>query len=83
MLDRVDFAARTLELVRPYAPALPADDAAARTVLLGDAGLRSMSAVKLMLALEAEFQVAIPDAALTPENFATVESIATLIASLR
>ena len=41
---------------------------------LPEAGLTSMAAVKLMLAIEAEFGIAIPDADLTPENFADVRA---------
>ena len=33
-----------------------------------------MAAVKLMLAIEAEFGIAIPDADLTPENFANLRA---------
>ena len=38
-----------------------------------------MAAVRLMLSIEAAFAIAIPDAELTPENFATTDSIEALI----
>jgi acyl carrier protein len=83
MLDRVDLASRLLALARPFAPGLPASDALARSASLANAGLTSMAAVRLMLAVEAAFDIAIPDAELTPENFATADSIAALILRAR
>ena len=47
---------------------LPADLAPAAD--LYDAGLTSMAMVKLMLAVEVEFDISIPDADLHPDNFA-------------
>jgi acyl carrier protein len=79
MLDRVDTADRLLALARPFAPGLPASDALARSASLSEAGLTSMAAVRLMLAIEAAFEIAIPDAELTPENFATADTILALI----
>jgi len=38
--------------------------------------------VRLMLAIEAEFALAIPDAELTPENFASIETIKAMIERL-
>lgn len=83
MLDRVNTTHRVLALVRQFAYGLPNDDYLAQTASLPDAGLTSMAAVKLMLAIEAEFRIAIPDEALTPENFGSVASIDALIARLR
>ena len=82
MLDRVSISQRLLALVRQFAYGLPDEDGVAYAASLPDAGLTSMAAVKLMLAIEAEFQIAIPDEALTPENFANVASIDALIARL-
>jgi len=79
MLDRIDTADRLLALARPFAPGLPASNTLARSASLSEAGLTSMAAVRLMLAIEAAFEIAIPDAELTPENFATADSILTLI----
>ena len=75
--------ASLLQLVRDFAPALPASEGEARLTPLPDAGLTSMGTVKLMLALEAAFDLAIPDADLTPENFRTVVAIAAMVARLK
>jgi acyl carrier protein len=74
---------RIAEMAREFAPALPSDPERARDVDLPDAGLTSVAAVKLMLALEAAFDIAIPDADLTPENFRSIASIERLVARLR
>ena len=83
MLARTDIATSVLHLLRQFAPGLPPLDADAAGAYLPDAGLASMASVKLMLALEAEFNIAIPDPDLTPENFATLESIVRLVERLR
>jgi len=83
MLGRVDVAEKLMILVRQFAPGLPGVDPLARTRPLADAGLSSMGTVRLMLAIEATFGIAIPDAELTPENFATVDAIESLIAQAR
>ncbi len=83
MLDQIDLATRLLNIARPFAPGLPKADAEAHAASLPNAGLTSMAAVKLMLAIEAEFAIAIPDADLTPENFATLDAVADMIVRLR
>ena len=83
MLDRVDISTTVLQLLRRHAPGLPAFDAEAGVASLPEAGLASMAAVKLMLDLEAEFGIAIPDAELTPANFATLDAIVALVQRLR
>ena len=75
MLDRSHVVDSLLVLTRQFAPGLPARDALA----LRESGLTSMAAVRLMLSIEAAFAIAIPDAELTPENFATTDSIEALI----
>ena len=42
-----------------------------------------MATVKLMLAIEAAFDIAIPDAELTPENFRSIAAIEALVERLR
>ncbi|HEY3790746.1 MAG TPA: phosphopantetheine-binding protein [Bradyrhizobium sp.] len=42
---------------------------------LFDTGLTSMDMVKLMLEIEAEFDLTIPQADITPKNFETVDTI--------
>lgn len=71
------------DLVRQHAPALPVDPAQARNANLQDAGLASMATVKLMLAIEAAFGLAIPDAELTPENFRSIATIEALLGRLQ
>ena len=83
MLDRADVVDNLLALTRQFAPGLPTSDALARSASLRDAGLTSMAAVRLMLSIEAVFAIAIPDGELTPENFATADSIEALIWRMR
>ncbi|MGD0640337.1 MAG: phosphopantetheine-binding protein [Roseiarcus sp.] len=71
------------ELAREFAPGLPSDPASAWDANLQDAGLTSMASVKLMLAIEAAFDIAIPDEDLTPENFRSIASVEALVARLR
>lgn len=47
---------------------------------LRDAGLTSLDMVNLMLAIEAEFDVEIPQSAMTPQNFDTIAAIDALLA---
>lgn len=49
---------------------------------LRKSGLSSLDLVKLVLKLEQDFQLVIPEQAITPQNFATIATIDTLIASL-
>jgi acyl carrier protein len=83
MLDHADVVDSLLALARQFAPSLPLSDALARSASLREAGLTSMAAVRLMLSIEAAFDIAIPDAELTPENFATADSIEALIRRMR
>ena len=55
---------------------------AAPTQNLRDTGLTSLDMVNLMLAIEAEFDIEIPQAGMTPENFRSIESIETLVSGL-
>jgi acyl carrier protein len=50
---------------------------------LTEVGLSSLDMVNLMLAVEAEFDVKIPDADMTPANFRSIGRIETLIRALR
>ncbi len=81
--DRGEIAQTLLELARKIAPGLPASPPHARGLSLSDAGLTSMGAVRLMLAVEAAFNIAIPDADLTPANFASLDRVETLVARLQ
>jgi len=46
---------------------------------LRETGLTSLDMVNLMLAIEAEFDIEIPQSAMTPDNFDTVAAIDALI----
>jgi acyl carrier protein len=46
---------------------------------LRDAGLTSLDMVTLMLGVEAEFDIEIPQSAMTPENFDTIAAIDALV----
>jgi acyl carrier protein len=50
---------------------------------LSDLGLSSLKMVNLMLAIEMEFDVAIPPADITPETFHSVATIAALVQRLQ
>jgi acyl carrier protein len=60
---------------RPIHSLLPDDD-------LRSAGLTSLDMVNLMLAVEAEFELKIPDTDMTLRNFRSVSAIDALVASL-
>ena len=47
---------------------------------LVDAGLTSMDMVNLMLAVEADFDIMIPPAEITPGNFRSIASIEAMVA---
>jgi acyl carrier protein len=47
---------------------------------LRDAGLTSLDMVNLMLAIEAEFDIEIPQSAMTPDNFDTIAAMENLVA---
>ncbi len=49
---------------------------------LSDLGLSSLKMVNLMLSVEMEFDIMIPQPEITPENFHSVASIAALVARL-
>ena len=60
---------------RPVRPILLDDD-------LREVGLTSLDMVNLMLAVEAEFEVKIPDAEMTVRNFKSICAIEALVGSL-
>ena len=64
-------------LERPGAgPTLPPEAA------LSELGVSSLKMVSLMLSVEAEFDLSIPQNEITPENFRSINSIQTLITRL-
>ena len=61
---------------RPIRPILLDDD-------LREVGLTSLDMVNLMLAIEAAFELKIPDAEMTLRNFQSIAAIDTLVTTLR
>jgi acyl carrier protein len=49
---------------------------------LSDIGITSLTLVNLMLAIEIEFDVSIPQTEITPDNFHSVSSMALLVARI-
>ena len=49
---------------------------------LRDAGLTSLDMVNMILAIENEFDIEIPQSAMTPENFDTMAAIEALISAV-
>ena len=82
MLDRPSLTDRVLQLAgdvlagEARARAIGVDDA------LRDAGLTSMAMVRLMMATEIAFNIAIPNEDLHPDNFRTVRAVARLVERL-
>jgi len=58
------------------APTLPVD------ARLSDLGMSSLKMVNLMLSVEVEFNVTIPQSDITPDNFRSVASVETLLLKL-
>lgn len=76
-LDHVaEVVRRILEERSIQATILPESD-------LRDLGLTSLDMVALVLSVEAEFDLMIPEAQITPANFRTVSTINALVGSLR
>ncbi len=52
------------------------------TARLNELGMSSMKMINLMLAIEVEFDLNIPQADITPVNFESIASVETLVARL-
>jgi acyl carrier protein len=52
------------------------------TARLNELGMSSMKMINLMLAIEAEFDLSIPQTEITPENFDSIASVETLVVRL-
>ena len=83
MLDTTPLSTHLFELIQAAAPGLAHVQGDPLAANLREAGLSSVAAVRLMLEIEAAFDIAIPDADLTPENFASVASIESLVRRLK
>lgn len=84
MLDRLHSSAadRITALVRKLLVKRGIDRVIGRDEDLTESGLSSLDTVNLMLAVEAEFDVKIPDRDMTPANFRTVARIDALVGAL-
>ena len=83
MSDRDGVEEKLIALVRRHAPGLRGSGAVARLLPLTEAGLTALATVRLMLAIESTFAIDIPEAEVTPENFANLDAIEALIARRR
>jgi acyl carrier protein len=83
MKNELPLVEQLLSLVRPAVPGLSNLKVDPLTADLRQAGLSSMAAARLMLEIESLFNIAIPDADLVPDNFATVRAIERLVVRLR
>jgi acyl carrier protein len=54
----------------------------AATARLSELGMSSMKMINLMLAIEVEFDLSIPQADITPDNFESIASVETLVVRL-
>ena len=75
--DRIAALVRAILEKRGAARPVGRDDA------LSDCGISSLDMVNLMLAVETEFQLKIPDRDMTPANFRTVARIEALVEKLQ
>lgn len=82
MQNASSLAAQLLNLALPVAPGLSKAVDDPLIVDLRQAGLSSIAATRMMLEIEAFFNISIPDSDLTPENFATIRTIERLIERL-
>lgn len=73
---------RIAELVRQLLAKRAIDRAVGDDDELGDSGLSSLDIVNLMLAVESEFDLTIPEREMRPANFRTIAHIEALVASL-
>ena len=84
MLDRSN--AHSTERVAQLVRLLLAKRSIDRTVgyddVLSECGLSSLDTVNLMLAVETEFDIKIPDRDMTPSNFRSIATIEVLVRAL-
>jgi len=85
VLDRINSSAadRIAALAQKLLAKRGIERAVGRDQDLTESGLSSLDMVNLMLAVEAEFDLKIPDRDMTPANFRSVAQIDALVAALR
>jgi acyl carrier protein len=75
--ERITTLVRSILAKRAITRAISRDD------VLSDCGISSLDMVNLMLAVETEFDLKIPDREMTPNNFRTVAHIEALVEKLQ
>ena len=81
MIETYDLNTKIEAIVRPHLKFLESDAPLAADTNLGQAGLDSMASINLILDLEDELDISIPDDLLTENTFATIANIRELIES--
>jgi acyl carrier protein len=84
VLDRINSSAvdRITALVRQILAKRSIDRSVGRDEDLTESGLSSLDMVNLMLAVEGEFDLKIPDQDMTPSNFRSIARIEALVGAL-
>ena len=84
MLDRTSnsSADRVARLVRELLAKRSIDKSVGQDDSLTEIGLSSLDIVNLMLGVEAEFEIKIPDREMTPSNFRSIAQIDQLVGKL-
>lgn len=70
---------RLITLLRPFLRLLPSDAVLPMDAELGRLGLDSLQSIDLLMALEQEFGVTIPDEKITVESFSTPAEVLKLV----
>lgn len=70
---------RLLNLLRPFLRLLPPNQTLAVDAELGKLGLDSLQSIDLLMALEQEFEVQIPDEKVTVDSFSTPAHLLALV----
>lgn len=84
MLDRINAHSteRVAQLVRQLMARRSIDRLVGYEDVLSECGLSSLDMVNLMLAVETEFDIKIPDRDMTPSNFRSIAQIDKLVGGL-
>ena len=84
MLDRIntDPTERVAQLVQQLMARRSIDRLVGYEDVLSECGLSSLDMVNLMLAVETEFDIKIPDRDMTPSNFRSIAQIDKLVGTL-
>jgi acyl carrier protein len=84
LLDRINAHSteRVAQLVRQLLAKRSIDRLVGYDEVLSECGLSSLDTVNLMLAVETEFDIKIPDRDMTPSNFRSIAQIDNLVGAL-